>query len=978
MAQIRWRGIIASVLASVLGFLLTGIFPQPAAKAQDFRQTSSITESKREEIPGRTEQLPRQVVVNLSGLSKSDPMAVVRPLKWNPEMEPESITHDLPVPFDVPLPPDAPLSTKTSSKAVTTSSATATQATLAASFRALPDDSATFPPDTTGAVGPNHVMATLNGQIRIQSKNGTVIKTLWESTFWAPLKHSDIYDPKVLYDPFANRWMFTMLADRNSAGSSVMMAVSQTSDPTGNWNLFNIDADPSNVLYADFPSMGFTKDWIVVQVNMYRVGAGTPNSSEVLVFNKSNLYSGTVGAYKIFPLAPGFGGTQAPAITYDNTVATAYLLQDWNGNSTGGGYLRIYTITGPVGYETLTATGLYPASSNAWAYQPAAGYAADFAPQLGSNRKIHTLDSRMRNVVYRNGSLWTTHTVYLPADAPTRCAVQWWEVNPATGAVRQFGRLDDPSGGNFYAFPSIAVNKNNDFLLGYASFATSRYAGAGYAFHSGLDAPNTLRTDTTLKAGEGPYANSSTYGISGANRWGDSSNTVIDPTNDTDFWTLQEYAGVNNTWSTWWGNLVPTGTTPVATTVRIDSGGNQYVDSLGNIWGADAYFQNGTLYAPASLNSTDILNTTDDVLYRSERYGGAPGSAPLAYAIPIANGTYTVRLLFAETWYGVGTTGGVGSRVFDVSLENTPVLTNFDIYAAAGGPLKAVVKTFSVTVADGLLNLSASGNYPKFNAIEVVPGSSAPVVPEAPAGLTATAGNSQVALSWTAVAGANTYNIKRAAVSGGPYTTIASGITTSLYSDTGLINGSPYYYVISAVNAVGEGSNSAQASATPLAPTTFSLRVNSGGAKYVDGLGNTWLADAYFQNGSVYAPASLNTTDILSTTDDVLYRSERFGGASGSAPLAYAIPIANGTYTVRLLFAETWYGVGATGGAGSRVFNVSIENATVLTNFDIYAAAGGPLRAVVKTFSVTVSDGVLNLSASGSYPKFNAIEVVGN
>jgi hypothetical protein len=233
-----------------------------------------------------------------------------------------------------------------------------------------------------------------------------------------------------------------------------------------------------------------------------------------------------------------------------------------------------------------------------------------------------------------------------------------------------------------------------------------------------------------------------------------------------------------------------------------------------------------------------------------------------------------------------------------------------------------------------------------------------------------------VSLSWTAVAGANTYNIKRAAVSGGPYVTMASGVTTNLHSDTGLTNGATYYYVVSAVNAVGEGANSIQVSATPVAPAAFSLRINSGGAKYVDSLGNTWLADAYFQNGSVYAPASLNSTDILNTTDDVLYRSERFGGAPGSAPLAYAIPIANGTYTVRFLFAETWYGVGATGGAGSRVFNVSIENATVLTNFDIYVAAGGPLKAVVKTFSVTVSDGVLNLSASGNYPKFNAIEVV--
>ena len=359
MAQTPRRTFNALGVTAALGVLLLAcIFVPRGAEAQSQTEIPRIAESKREEIPGRTEHLPRQVVVNLSELPKVDPLAAGRPPKWNPEMEPESITHDLPVPLDVALPSNSLLKTKTAT--ATSLAATVAPATLAASFSALPDDGATFPPDTNGAVGPNHVMATLNGQIRIQSKTGAVIKTLWESTFWAPLKHSDIYDPKVLYDPFANRWMFTMLADRNSAGSSVMMAVSQTADPTGNWNLFNIDADPSNVLYADFPSMGFTKDWIVVQVNMYRVGPGTPNSSEVLVFNKANLYSGTLGAYKIFPLAPAFGGTQAPAITYDNTLATEYLLQDWNGNSSGSGFLRIYTITGPVGSETLTATGFVP------------------------------------------------------------------------------------------------------------------------------------------------------------------------------------------------------------------------------------------------------------------------------------------------------------------------------------------------------------------------------------------------------------------------------------------------------------------------------------------------------------------------------------------------------------------------------------------------------------------------------------------
>jgi fibronectin type 3 domain-containing protein len=89
--------------------------------------------------------------------------------------------------------------------------------------------------------------------------------------------------------------------------------------------------------------------------------------------------------------------------------------------------------------------------------------------------------------------------------------------------------------------------------------------------------------------------------------------------------------------------------------------------------------------------------------------------------------------------------------------------------------------------------------------------------PSAPAVLSATPGNGQVALSWSASSGATSYNVKRALVSGGPYTTIASPSSTS-YTNSGLTNGTTYYYVVSAVNSAGESGNSSQVSATPQPP----------------------------------------------------------------------------------------------------------------------------------------------------------------
>ena len=88
--------------------------------------------------------------------------------------------------------------------------------------------------------------------------------------------------------------------------------------------------------------------------------------------------------------------------------------------------------------------------------------------------------------------------------------------------------------------------------------------------------------------------------------------------------------------------------------------------------------------------------------------------------------------------------------------------------------------------------------------------------PAAPTGLSTTPGYTQVALSWTASADTASYNVKRATVTGGPYTTMGS-VTGTSYIDSGLTNGTTYYYVVSAVNPGGEGPNSTEANAVPTA-----------------------------------------------------------------------------------------------------------------------------------------------------------------
>jgi hypothetical protein len=102
-----------------------------------------------------------------------------------------------------------------------------------------------------------------------------------------------------------------------------------------------------------------------------------------------------------------------------------------------------------------------------------------------------------------------------------------------------------------------------------------------------------------------------------------------------------------------------------------------------------------------------------------------------------------------------------------------------------------------------------------------------PSVPAAPTNVVATSGDRSVSISWSPRANATSYRVKRSTTRGGPYTQIATPTTTT-YVDGGLTNGTVYYYVVSGVNALGEGANSVEVNAAPSPPppSTFGTWIN--------------------------------------------------------------------------------------------------------------------------------------------------------
>ena len=108
----------------------------------------------------------------------------------------------------------------------------------------------------------------------------------------------------------------------------------------------------------------------------------------------------------------------------------------------------------------------------------------------------------------------------------------------------------------------------------------------------------------------------------------------------------------------------------------------------------------------------------------------------------------------------------------------------------------------------------------------------------APTNLTAAAGDAKVTLNWTASTGATSYKVKRGTATGGPYSVVATGVTATTYSDTGLTNGTPYFYVVTANNSSGASANSNEASATPQKPD-FSLTITPGTVALLQGATGT-------------------------------------------------------------------------------------------------------------------------------------------
>lgn len=424
-----------------------------------------------------------------------------------------------------------------------------------ASFEGIPQ-TAFRPPDPTLAVGPNDVMVAVNVDLVGYTKAG-VQRFRWANftALFNPVlpAGAGMFDPKLAYDHYANRWIVCIAARRAAPqGSWIMMGVSQTPDPAGPYWIWATDATfdggTATNNWADYPMLGFDTQAIYVSTNQFGFGGGFAYA-KVRIFNKAELYGGGVGpghnirwwdfwnlhngdnslAFSVQPAAhfQGLGGNPS-----------AFLV---NSLFPRGSSLTLWTLANPLGLWTGGGPTLTSATVSCRSYDLPPGA----VQRDGGAVRIATNDIRLLNAVFQSVAgtqrLWTTHTSAFtwPGDTEARSVVQWYEIDvPSRTVVQQnaFG-----ANGRHYFFPVIQTDINRNAYFTFGRSAADEYGQLRQTGRLVGDPAGQLQGSALVVAGQASY---------NGGRWGDYFGIGRDPSDARTVWSYGEYAGTSNTWRT--------------------------------------------------------------------------------------------------------------------------------------------------------------------------------------------------------------------------------------------------------------------------------------------------------------------------------------------------------------------------------------------------------------------------------------------
>jgi hypothetical protein len=387
------------------------------------------------------------------------------------------------------------------------------------------------------------IVSCVNSNISIYNSTGTLQRSIDLYDFFNYFSFTlptNICDPKVIYDPNADRFiLFSQVCDGLSANSKLLVAFSKTNNPSGGWSLYWFTGNPLNdKSWFDYPRMGISNNEVYISGNLFKE-AGGYNQSLIYQINKNDGYSGASSIrwqywydidaqpFTLLPLSKGQIGSYGPGCYF---IATA--------GGGGGSNLKFYHLT-----DDLTATNeqLKYYSVSTYPYKVAKN-----AHQYNTTQQLDVGDCRMMDGFYHNG---VAHFTFM-ADTADWASIRYYRMPISTLAAQYFqtsfvGEFD-------YTYPALASFTNSatdqSALLVFLSSGANTYPSIRV---KSFDNEWNTQASILVKTGTG-YVNKCYNSGRNANRWGDYTG-IARKYNSTipRVWLGASYGSTNGSWSNW-------------------------------------------------------------------------------------------------------------------------------------------------------------------------------------------------------------------------------------------------------------------------------------------------------------------------------------------------------------------------------------------------------------------------------------------
>lgn len=723
------------------------------------------------------------------------------------------------------------VSTQTAATSVTTQSVQSNFLTIWGSYAPVSGRESPYtPPDNCGDVGFTQIVATANTRMKVFNKpsvtgtpsttpTGSSTTTLPEvvnidlnALFTIPsIGVNSISDPHVRFDRLSGRWFIVAIDVNHTAGSNYcLVAVSDgpTITSTSNFSIYNFSVagtggSPSD--FFDYPTLGVDKYSLYIGGNMFANGR-TFSGSNMWVINKANLIAST----------PSLTVTSFPhSITGTDMYTPQGVHNDDPAASNGYFVGASQTLYSKLVVKKVSYSGTTPTLSGDLNLTTPITYTPMSVPTLGGVA-IDGNDRRLcaamikKNKITGTANLWIAQGTLLNisgvgGSGGDRDGALWLEIGNlnSTPTILQGATLYDgvhaASSAENYTYPTIALSGQGHNLMGFTSAGASKYAQASAAGRYRTDPAGSFQSPSD-------FTNTSSTYNPGASRWGDYTQTVVDPTDDMTMWTFSEYAPTTDAWGIRAAQFkAPPPATPSLASTPI-CGATTTVTI------------NGT-----STNNSEFFDPGADL--------GGPGFNHLKVDVS-GPGSITVNNI--------------------VFTDPTHIKGDFNV------PANTISGTYTVTVTNPDGQTSAT----TFNL------NCAPVACGDPSGLGSSAiTNTSATVNWSAVTNALSYDVDYKKTSDPSWTNVATATTLTSVNISGLTPGITYDWRVKA-NCSGGSGNYVASQFTTSAPcnqptnlSSSSITSNSAKVQWSSISGGTSY-DVYYKKTSdpTWTPAAVGTT----------------------------------------------------------------------------------------------------------------------